>query len=161
MSAAQAVLPLVLAYAGTLELVERRGPIRVVPPEVTVEEVAPPRKQMAFYRKYTEAMLRRYVAMSMEAGRTPSLLGRELFRGKVTSYNVRSFEDVVMGDLRVLKSQMEQVMGIGQPGRLHHLEERVGQHEQSVHKMKGMIGGFGGLLTAVHVLIAYLGERHK
>ena len=71
------------------------------------------------------------------------------------------FEATVVRDLGILKSQMEQVMGIGQPGRLHHLEQRVGEHEQSVQKMKGMIGGFGGLLTAVHVLIAYLGERHK
>jgi len=51
---------------------------------------------MAFYRKYTEALLRRYVKMSMEAGRAPSLLGREMFRGRVTSYRVHSFEDVVI-----------------------------------------------------------------
>jgi len=50
---------------------------------------------MAFYRKYTEAMLRRYVRMSMEAGKVPSLLGQEMFRGRVISYRVESFEDVV------------------------------------------------------------------
>ena len=55
-----------------------------------------PKVQLAFYRKYTEGMLRRYVKMSLEAGRTPSLLGRELFRAKVTSYRVHSFEDVVI-----------------------------------------------------------------
>ncbi len=54
------------------------------------------RPQLAFYRKYTEALLTRYVSMSMEAGRVPSLLGREMFRGKVTSYRVHSFEDVVI-----------------------------------------------------------------
>ena len=32
----------------------------------------------------------------MEAGRVPSLLGRELFRGQVTSCRVHSFEDVVI-----------------------------------------------------------------
>ncbi len=52
--------------------------------------------QVAFYRKYTEAMLRRYMRLSMEAGRVPSLMGRELFRGHVTSYKVKSFEDVVI-----------------------------------------------------------------
>jgi hypothetical protein len=52
--------------------------------------------QLAFYRRYTEAMLRRYLRLSMAAGRVPSLLGRELFRGHVTSYKVRSFEDVVI-----------------------------------------------------------------
>lgn len=55
-----------------------------------------PRPQVAFYRKYTEAMLRRYVRMSMEAGKVPSLLGKEMFRAKVTSYRVESFEDVVI-----------------------------------------------------------------
>lgn len=49
-----------------------------------------------FYRSYTETILRRYSKMSMEAGRVSSLLGRELFRGDVTSYRVHSFEDVVI-----------------------------------------------------------------
>jgi hypothetical protein len=51
---------------------------------------------MAFYRKYTEALLRRYVRMSMEAGKVPSLLGQEMFHGNVTGYRVESFEDVVI-----------------------------------------------------------------
>lgn len=52
--------------------------------------------ELAFYRKYTEGMLRRYVSMSMEAGRVPSLLGKEMFRGKVTHYEVHGFDDVVI-----------------------------------------------------------------
>jgi predicted DNA-binding protein (UPF0251 family) len=60
------------------------------------EEQRPLAPGVAFYRKYTEAMLRRYVAMSMEAGRVPSLLGKEMFRAKVTSYAVQSFADVVI-----------------------------------------------------------------
>ena len=55
-----------------------------------------PRPELAFYRKYTEAMLRRYLRMSTEAGRVPSMLGRELFRSRVTSYRVHGFEDVVV-----------------------------------------------------------------
>lgn len=50
----------------------------------------------AFYRSYTEAMLRRYGVLSLESGRVPSLLGREMFRGKVTSYRVHGFDDVVI-----------------------------------------------------------------
>lgn len=50
----------------------------------------------AFYRTYTEAMLRRYATLSMESGRVPSMLGREMFRGKVTSYRVHAFDDVVI-----------------------------------------------------------------
>lgn len=52
--------------------------------------------ELAFYRKYTEGLLRRYVKLSMESGRAPSLLGREMFRGKVTQYRVRCFDDVVI-----------------------------------------------------------------
>jgi hypothetical protein len=51
---------------------------------------------MAFYRKYTEAILRRYLRMAMEAGKVPSLLGQEMFRGKVTSYRVGNFDDAVI-----------------------------------------------------------------
>lgn len=52
--------------------------------------------QTAFYRSYTEAMLRRYATLSMESGRVPSMLGREMFRGRVTSYRVHAFDDVVI-----------------------------------------------------------------
>jgi hypothetical protein len=56
----------------------------------------PVEPELAFYRKYTEAMLRRYTKMSMESGRAPSLLGREMFRGHVTHYKVQGFDDVVI-----------------------------------------------------------------
>jgi hypothetical protein len=52
--------------------------------------------ELAFYRKYTEALLRRYMKLSMEAGRAPSLLGREMFRGKITHYRVQGFDDVII-----------------------------------------------------------------
>ncbi len=69
------------------------------------------------------------------------------------------FEARVLADLRVLKCQMEQVMGIGQPGRLGQIEDRVMKHEQSLQRMKGMAAAFGGLLTIVHVAIDYFGGR--
>lgn len=62
-------------------------------PAATVER---PQPELAFYRKYTEALLRRYLRMSTETGRVPSLLGREMFRGNVSHYRVNSFEDVVV-----------------------------------------------------------------
>ena len=55
-----------------------------------------PLPELAFYRKYTEALLRRYMRMSMSVGRVPSLMGREVFRGQVSSCRVTSFEDVVI-----------------------------------------------------------------
>ncbi|HWH58397.1 MAG TPA: hypothetical protein VN682_12250 [Terriglobales bacterium] len=48
------------------------------------------------YRERTVALLRRYLQSSIEIGRLPSLLGRELFRSKVTAYHMSSFEDGVI-----------------------------------------------------------------
>jgi hypothetical protein len=85
MSAAVVVLPVVWATV-------QEEPSPAVS-QGTQNNVAP---ALAFYRKYTEALLRRYVKLSMESGRAPSLLGREMFRGKVTQYRVRCFGDVVI-----------------------------------------------------------------
>jgi hypothetical protein len=49
-----------------------------------------------FYRERTIALLRKYLRISIEVGRLPSILGRELFRSKVTSYRMASFEDGVI-----------------------------------------------------------------
>ena len=70
---------------------------------------------------------------------------------------MNDYEKQVLQDLSVLKAQMQQLMGIGQPGRLHMLEERVELHEKSVQRMKGLAGAFGGLLTIVHLAIALIG----
>jgi hypothetical protein len=51
---------------------------------------------LAFYRKRTEALLRQYLQASMQMGRTPSILGNCMFRGKVSSYRMHSFEDMVI-----------------------------------------------------------------
>jgi len=61
------------------------------------------------------------------------------------------FESQVLTDLGVLKSQMRALMGIGQPGRLTVLEERVEQHERSLQRVKGWAGAMGALLTLVHL----------
>jgi len=88
-----AMLPQVWAVAETEAETEVPGV-----PQLVAEAPAGsrPKVEMAFYRKYTQAMLRKYLRMSMEAGRVPSLLGRELFRGHVSSYRLNSFEDVVV-----------------------------------------------------------------
>lgn len=92
-----AVLPRVWATAQVSTLAGTAGAVREAERLGRVR----PRPELAFYRKYTEGMLRRYVQFTMEAGRVPSMLGREMFRGKVTSYRVRSFEDVVIFRLDV------------------------------------------------------------
>ncbi len=48
------------------------------------------------YRDRTVALLKRYARASVEVGRLPSLLGRECFRARVSSYPMTSFEDVVI-----------------------------------------------------------------
>ena len=65
------------------------------------------------------------------------------------------FEGQVLADLRVLKSQMDQLMGVGQPGRLTQIEARVEQHERSMQRMKGLAGATGILLTVIHLVIDY------
>jgi hypothetical protein len=79
------ILPMLWAVGAELPILEPvERPLRSVPANMTV------------YRKYTEAILRRYIRMQMEAGKVPSLLGQEMFRGKVTSYRVGNFDDAVI-----------------------------------------------------------------
>lgn len=51
---------------------------------------------LCLYRWRTLRLLRRYLRLSVEAGRLPSLLGRELFETTVTETTVASFEDRVI-----------------------------------------------------------------
>jgi hypothetical protein len=66
------------------------------------------------------------------------------------------FEGQVLSDLNVLKSQMREVLGIGQPGRLVQLESRMMDHEKTVQRLKGMAGAFGALLTIAHIAIDFI-----
>jgi hypothetical protein len=104
------------------------------PPVVEPEIEEKPAVELAFYRKYTEAMLRRYLRISIQAGRVPSLLGRELFRGNVTSYRVHSFEDGVIFCFDVEKRL----------GRLtvmnQQLIKRIGLQEYTQGEAAGMLG---------------------
>jgi hypothetical protein len=63
------------------------------------------------------------------------------------------FEATVLSDLATLKSQMGSLIGLGQPGRLTLLEERMERHEIYLQKMKGMVGAFLVLLTIGQILI--------
>ncbi len=121
MSAALAVLPIVWAAAQREE-----------EEEVVAEKAVPP--SLAFYRKYTEALLRRYAQMAMESGRVPSLLGRELFRGKVTNYVVHGFDDVVIFVHDV--EQCLQKLDLGQ----QQLVERIGLQEYTLGEAAGLLG---------------------
>ena len=71
------------------------------------------------------------------------------------------FETKVLGDLEVVKSQMQQIMGIGQPGRLHEIEGRLVTTERAMQRMKGVVAALGPLLAMVHVAIGYITTKHS
>ena len=54
------------------------------------------RKDLWLYRDRTVGLLKRYLRYSVQVGRLPSLLGREFFRTRVTSYHAGTFEDAVI-----------------------------------------------------------------
>ncbi len=105
-----------------------------MPQEVIPEPDEKPKEELAFYRKYTEAMLSRYLRISIQSGRVPSLLGRELFRGNVTSYRVHSFEDGVIFCFDVEK-RLSRLTVMEQ-----QLIKRIGLQEYSQGEAAGMLG---------------------
>jgi hypothetical protein len=64
------------------------------------------RPDLRAYRGRTMKLLRRFFHVSMEIGRLPSLIGREVFRGRVTRCRVPTFEDRV-----IFAHDMEQCLG--------------------------------------------------
>lgn len=57
---------------------------------------AAPSVSLAFYRKHTESILRRYLYASMQVGRAPSILSDPVGRGWASSRPIRTFEDAVI-----------------------------------------------------------------
>lgn len=78
--------------------------------EPAVDAAMPP-ANLAFYRKHTENLLRRYLYASMQVGRAPSILADSVGRGWASSRPVRTFEDAVIFVLDIEKC-------LGQLGRL-------------------------------------------
>jgi predicted DNA-binding protein (UPF0251 family) len=71
-------------------------PIALTKREAKTEQRAEPDPSLAFYRRHTESMLRRYLYASMQVGRSPSILGDPVGRGWVSSRPVKTFEDAVI-----------------------------------------------------------------
>jgi hypothetical protein len=65
------------------------------------------------------------------------------------------FEVTVLSDLAALKSQMASLIGLGQPGRLTMMEQRMEQHEVYLQRMKGWVAAFVVVLTLAHIAIDY------
>jgi len=60
------------------------------------EDESLPPISLAFYRKHTESLLRRYLYASMQVGRAPSILSDPVARGWASSRPIRTFEDAVI-----------------------------------------------------------------
>jgi DNA-directed RNA polymerase specialized sigma24 family protein len=90
----------IFAAAASMQAVRReirRGQEQQPDPQLAppLEEEHQPVLTLAFYRKHTEAMLRRYLYASMLVGRAPSLLDHPVARGWASSRPVRTFEEAV------------------------------------------------------------------
>jgi hypothetical protein len=69
------------------------------------------------------------------------------------------FEAQVLADLSVLKNQMSTLLGDGNSGRIAAIEGRVGQHEQSLQRVKGFAVATGGLFTLIQLTIELLRRK--
>ncbi len=102
-------LPKVWAVAGRGQAAEgfagQPAAVRTTALQAAAAKLARPEAgvEVRFYRKYTEGLLRRYIQMSMEAGRVPSMMGREVLGGRASSYRIHGFDDAVNFRLDVEK----------------------------------------------------------
>lgn len=66
---------------------------------------------------------------------------------------MEDFEITVLSDLAALKSQMAALIGLGQPGRLEILEQRMERHEIYLQRVRGVTGALFVLLTIAQIAI--------
>jgi hypothetical protein len=66
---------------------------------------------------------------------------------------MNEFEAQVLSDLKVLKTQMNGLMGDGNGGRVADLERRMEQHEQNWQRAKGFMTAFSVVLAIIEVAV--------
>jgi hypothetical protein len=91
--------------AAAAESRHTQGAITRIRPRLHGEAIAGS-SELWIYRSRTVALLRRYMRFSLETGRLPSILGKELFRAAVTSYRAVTFEDRV-----IFVSDVDKILG--------------------------------------------------
>ena len=85
-----------VAWPG-IRRIEKEEPAVIPAPRLAAKTpAAEPVVSVAFYRKHTESLLKRYLYASMQVGRTPSLLADSVGRGWCTSRRITTFEDAVI-----------------------------------------------------------------
>ena len=64
---------------------------------------------------------------------------------------INEFEAQVLSDLSVLKTQITNLMGDGNGGRIAELEQRMERHEQNWQRAKGFLAAVSVLFAVVEV----------
>ena len=70
------------------------------------------------------------------------------------------FQAQVLADLSVLKNQMKDLVGNGQPGRVADIEARILDHDRAMQRLKGMAAAFAAVLTVAHAGVDLCLGRH-
>jgi DNA-directed RNA polymerase specialized sigma24 family protein len=92
-----AALQAVAAWGGIAARADRRRPqFTPTDKEQTGEQLDESSVSLAFYRRHTEKILRRYLYASMQVGRAPSILADPVGRGWASSRPIRTFEDAII-----------------------------------------------------------------
>jgi hypothetical protein len=66
---------------------------------------------------------------------------------------MNEFEEQVLSDLSVLKTQMCGLMGDGNGGRVADLEKRMERHEQNWQRAKGFLAAGSALMAVVEIAV--------
>jgi hypothetical protein len=72
---------------------------------------------------------------------------------------MNEFEAQVLSDLSVLKTQMINLTGDGNGGRIADLERRLEKHEQSWQRAKGFLAAVSVLFAVVEVAVTAMFRR--
>ena len=66
---------------------------------------------------------------------------------------MNEFEEQVLSDLSVLKTQMTNLTGDGNGGRMAELERRLDRHEQNWQRTKGFLAAMSVVFAVIEVAV--------
>jgi len=66
---------------------------------------------------------------------------------------INEFEAQVLSDLSVLKTQITNLMGDGNGGRIAELERRMERHEQNWQRAKGFLAAISVVFAVIEVAV--------
>ena len=74
---------------------------------------------------------------------------------------MNQFEERVLTDLAALRAQMAWLVGSGNEGKMHELEQRIKRQVVSLYRLSGIGAASGFALTAVHLALDYMKVVHR